>query len=356
MLELTAENVLGYLRATGRLDESTPATVVPLAWGVSNLVLRIEPAGGRHFVLKQSRRQLQTQAAWYSRLDRICREMDVMRALATLLPTGAVPHILFEDRENYLFGMQAVPADHVVWKAELLSGRADRQIALQAADYLAVIHRQSFDDEALRDQFRDRTVFDELRIDPFYRRIADVHPQIAPAISRLIDEMLATTICLVHADFSPKNVLIVRDVRDSSAAAGRLTLVDFETAHFGDPAFDLGFFFSHLLLKTVLHADRAAEFLDLARRFRARYFQTAGDPSNGGAMSRMELERRTVLHLAACMLARIDGKSTIDYLNDPADLDLVRRFCLDLLLDPAESLDAAFDRINEMLELRRRTD
>jgi len=44
--------------------------------------------------------------------------------------------------------------------------------------------------------------------------------------------MSAHRICLVLADFSPKNILITDQ---------GIHLVDFETAHYGDPAFDLGF-------------------------------------------------------------------------------------------------------------------
>jgi aminoglycoside phosphotransferase (APT) family kinase protein len=351
MIELGPDNVIDYLHSTGRLEPNIPATARRLAGGVSNVVLRIEPAAGDDFIIKQSRGQLRTKAAWFSRLDRVYREMDVMAVLASVLPLGVVPRILFEDRQNYLFGMQAVRADHVVWKAELLAGRTESWIAEATAGYLSTIHRRSFEDVALREKFVDHEVFDQLRIDPFYRRIAEVHPQIESAVNRWIDEMLATPVCLVLADFSPKNMLVVRD---NAEGEGRLTLVDFETAHCGDPAFDLGFFFSHLLLKTVLHADRAGQFFELARAFRQRYFDGLGKSLSGGVMSQPALERRTVRHLAACMLARIDGKSTIDYLPDPADQHLVRTFCLDLFSDPPKQIETVFQQLDGCLGQSRR--
>jgi 5-methylthioribose kinase len=346
MIEIGPENAIDYLRSTGRLAAETAATARALAWGVSNVVLRIEPEVGKHFVVKQSREQLRTADDWFSRIDRIYREMDVMAELQKLLPEGVVPRILFEDRENYLFAMQAVSANHVVWKVDLLAGRADINIAETAADYLAMTHTGSFDDAELRSQMIDREVFDQLRIDPFYRRIAIKHPRIEPVISQLIDEMSATPVCLVHADFSPKNILIIRETNSTSA---RLALVDFETAHFGDPAFDLGFFFSHLLLKTVMHTARADEFLNLVRMFHSRYFAAIDRLAAEGAMSRGELDRRSVGHTAACMLSRIDGKSTVDYLPQPSDQELVRQFCLGLLTDPPPSLTATFERLEQRL-------
>src|SRR5262249_55535814 len=161
--------------------------------------------------------------------------------LEPLLPSGVIPRILFEDRENYLFAMEAAPADHSVWKQLLLEGETDAGVARRLGEHLSTIHRRTALRPDLEERFRDTTAFVELRVDPFYRRVAEAAPAVAPAIERLIDEMFATRVSLVHADFSPKNVLI---------AGERIVLVDFETGHYGDPAFDLGFFLSHLLLKS----------------------------------------------------------------------------------------------------------
>ena len=147
MIEVDAENVLSYLesRQTELADwpefgneELAQAVAAELAWGVSNIVLRVDTPA-RSFVVKQSRKQLRTPIDWFSQLERVWREVDTMRALETLLPAGAVPGVLFQDRENYLFAMEAVEADHKVWKAELLEGRFDSEIAAR----LGVLLRQS---------------------------------------------------------------------------------------------------------------------------------------------------------------------------------------------------------------------
>jgi hypothetical protein len=107
MIEQTAETVLNYLRDAGRLPADMPARAELLAWGVSNMVFRVSPAAGGDFVVKQSRKQLRTKAAWFSQLERIHTEMDLMKILAPLVPAGAIPQVLFEDRPNFLFGMEA---------------------------------------------------------------------------------------------------------------------------------------------------------------------------------------------------------------------------------------------------------
>ncbi|MCA9018144.1 MAG: phosphotransferase, partial [Planctomycetaceae bacterium] len=253
--EITAENVIEYLKAQHRLEPDEAASAEALAWGVSNIVIRIDRVSGDDFVIKQSRKQLRTQAQWFSHLDRIWRELEVMQELQHLLPAGVVPQVLFEDRENYLFAMEAIDARHKVWKAELLDGKFDQNIARELGTYLSSIHRQSFLNEQYRAQWGDWEIFDQLRIDPFYRFIVKAHPEIKGWVDDLIAEMSAHRICLVLADFSPKNILITDQ---------GIHLVDFETAHYGDPAFDLGFFLSHLLLKAVYYQQAGDDCIRLA--------------------------------------------------------------------------------------------
>src|SRR5947209_13074908 len=130
MLELTADNALDYLRARGWVGPG-PARVEPLGWGVSNIVLRVQTPG-ETLVLKQSRPQLRTRDAWFSDLDRVYREEEVMRLLQPLLPPLTVPEVLFSDRANYVFAMTHAPADAQVWKEQLLAGTLDRATAQQA--------------------------------------------------------------------------------------------------------------------------------------------------------------------------------------------------------------------------------
>ena len=97
-------------------------------------------------------------------------------------------------------------------------------------------------------------------------------------------------------------------------------MVDFETGHYGDPAFDLGFFLSHLALKGVRAAAASGgdagedAFFRLADTFWKRYRAQIAAVESDPAFEDAGLERRTVAHLAGCALARIDGTSPVDYL------------------------------------------
>ncbi|QDV18797.1 Methylthioribose kinase [Gimesia panareensis] len=343
--EITADNAIEYLREQGQLQPEEVASAEALAWGVSNIVIRIDREAEADFVIKQSRKQLRTQAEWFSQLERIWRELEVMQELQQLLPASVVPRVLFEDRENYLFAMEAIAADHKVWKAELLDGRFDQAIARELGSFLGAIHRRTFLQEQYQQRWGDWEIFDQLRIDPFYRFIVRAHPEIKDWVAALIEEMSAHRLCLVLADFSPKNILITEQ---------QIHLVDFETAHFGDPAFDLGFFLSHLLLKAVHFQAAGIPCIELAEIFWDSYLNSdAVEPLEPGPeaakMEEPQIGQRTIKHLAACMLARVDGKSTVDYLSDSTQQDLVRSFALSLILNPPESIPDAFARLKEML-------
>lgn len=316
MREVNPETALEYLRDTGRVPEGRRVAVRALGWGVSNIVMRVDVEGEPPFVLKQARQRLRTKAHWVSRLERIWIERAALELLAGLLPDGAVPRVLFADTENFLFAMTCAPDDSVVWKERLLAGEAVEAVASRAGTILGTIHAETRGHPALDGPLAETVVFDELRIEPFYRSIARVHPDLASRIDSLIASLAnPDRRCFVHADFSPKNILVHSE---------GLTVVDFETAHGGDPAYDLGFFLSHLLLKAVRAAPEEAPYLALTRSFRESYLERAG------ARGDPELERRANAHAAACALARVDGTSTVDYLDD-RNQAIVRRFAREAL-------------------------
>jgi 5-methylthioribose kinase len=322
MKELTEANTLDYLRERGWIGPG-PARVEALGWGVSNAVLRVETPE-RRFVLKQSRPQLRTRDAWFSDLDRVYREQEVMQALHSLLPPLTVPEVLFSDRDNYVFAMAHAPAEAVVWKEQLLAGVYDMHLARLAGTVLGRIHEASARAIGRFESFRDRTVFVQLRVDPFYRRVRERRPEVASAVDPIIERMHSASDALCHGDYSPKNIL----------AHGRgFTLVDYETAHVGDPTMDLGFFLSHLLLKAVRRPEDRVRFFDLTRAFWQGY---AGEvrfrPLD-------DLQAHGIEHLGVCLLARIDGTSPVDYLTWEAQREAARALGRTILLDRPQRWD-----------------
>jgi 5-methylthioribose kinase len=315
MLELSPDNALDYLRSTGRI--TGPAHVELLSGGVSNLVLRVTTEAAP-FVLKQSRSQLRTLAPWFSDLTRVYREQEVMQALQPYMPAGMVPEILFVDRSNYVFAMSHAPMQARVWKDDLLAGRLDGALAMRVGHFLGLMHESSARHRDRFEPFRDSHVFEQLRVEPFYRRVQERRPEVAPAIGALIDQMLTLQEALCHGDYTPKNMLV---------HGNDFVLVDYETAYFGDPAMDLGLCLAHLVLKAFRQPPWKEEYLKLTRAFWDGYRkQITFQPA-------MTLEARGIAHLGACLLARIDGTSPVDYLPAEATRDAVRNLGCRLLLD-----------------------
>jgi 5-methylthioribose kinase len=312
MFELTADNAPDYLRERGVVG---PLRVERLSGGVSNEVLRVATPQ-RRFVLKQSRPRLRTRDAWFSDLNRVEREWEVMRALAPVLP-DVVPDVLFVDRPNYAYAMSHAPDDAVVWKSQLLAGQIDAALGERVGRVLGVMHEQSVRNAAAFAGFTDHTVYVQLRVDPFYRRIQERRPEVAAEVGRIIDGMLARREALCHGDYTPKNMLV---------HAGGFTLVDYETAHVGDPTMDLGLFLAHVLLKALRLPSRRAGYLALADAFWRGY---AGAVTYRPAD---ELARRGVRHLGVCLLARIDGTSPVDYLPEEPKRETIRRLGRAILL------------------------
>lgn len=307
MLELTADNATDYLRRTGWLPDVTGVT--ELADGVSNAVLRIETPVGA-YVLKQSRPQLRTREAWFSDLGRIWRERDVMTALRPHLPPGVVPEVLASDEANYAVLMSHAPEPFRNWRSVLLAGDIDPKLGERAGTILAAIHEASAIHPAEFERFADRTVFEQLRVDPFYQRVLERRPEVAAAVEPLMERLRSVRSALCHGDFSPKNLL---------AHADGFTLVDYETAHWGDPTMDLGFFLSHLLLKAAHRPAERERFFELTRSFWQGY--------GSGVRFRpvAELLAEGVGHLGVCLLARIDGTSPAPYLTEESQRESVRR-------------------------------
>lgn len=326
--ELTPENLMPYLASRGLVEKNEKVRVRELGGGVSNIVLLAEFPGDpkRRWVVKQSLDKLRVEDDWRSERERIFREAEAIECLQDALGRSSLPRIIAVDRENYLYVMTASPAGSEVWKTLLLAGQVNMAVARKAGDLLAWLIRAGKQNPALQKKFADRTVFDQLRIDPYYRTTAARHPDVQDAYDRLITDSWRTRTALVHGDYSPKNIL----VNDAG-----IFLIDFEVVHWGDPAFDSGFLLNHLFLKAFYQPCYVELYFQAAREFWRSLVQgmDLGEHAH--------FERMTVRHLGGLMLARIDGKSPVEYIREDALKERVRQFAKRILREPPASLSEA---------------
>ena len=329
---------LNALNAADYLERRRIALIAPrvseLGGGVSNTVLLVE-SNGHRFVLKQSLPKLRVAQEWLAGRDRIFRESAALQKLSPYLPENSLPKVLFEDRDNFTFAMTAAPVTAVSWKDQLLAGEIELDIARQVGALLARIVTVSWHSLPWEQEFGDQTIFDQLRIDPYYRATARKHPDLAPHAARLIEESAARRISLTHGDWSPKNFLVT---------GPQVMAIDFEVIHYGDPSFDSAFLLNHLLLKSFYRPQWAKQYADAAAAFWQAFVSGIPDAT--------WIEPATLQHLGWLLLARIDGKSPAEYIRDPQLQEKVRRFARNLILSPPSLSRRSFQLTMKITSIR----
>jgi 5-methylthioribose kinase len=291
-----------YLERARHVAQDDVLEVRVLAGGVSSRTVWVDFRDRPAWVLKQALPRLRVQMEWFSDPRRVHCEALGLRTLQELLPAGSVPRFLFEDRECHLLAMEAVPEPHANWKSMLLAGNLESKYIDQFAVLLASLHRQAWLRRVdLAGEFSDRTYFETLRLEPYYRCSAQQCEAARPFLHQLIANTLRRSHTLVHGDYSPKNILV---------REGRLVLLDHEVIHWGDPAFDVGFALTHLLSKAHHCREHREAFCQSAERFWRRYEAELGD-----VPWRVDVEAQAIDHTLGCLLARAIGRSPLEYLS-----------------------------------------
>jgi aminoglycoside phosphotransferase (APT) family kinase protein len=308
------------LERLGLVAAGESVRLEPLAGGVSSDIFRVE-AGGRVFVVKRALAKLRVADEWRAPLSRNRHEADWLETAGRILPAG-VPAVLARADEAGIFAMEYLdPRIFPVWKERLRDGEVDLEFAAEVGRRLGAIHSRTAGDPDIAARFATDAVFHALRLEPYFEAAARRHPEVAGALLALSARTLATRKVLVHGDVSPKNIL--------GGPRGPVFL-DAECAWFGDPAFDLSFCLNHLLLKCLWNRRAAPRLLQAFESLANAYLACAvWEP-------RENLEGRTAELLAALLLARVDGKSPVEYLGAP-DRELTREVALGLIAAPRAS-------------------
>jgi aminoglycoside phosphotransferase (APT) family kinase protein len=307
----------------------------PLSGGVSSEIWRVETRQGP-ICVKRALAKLRVAAVWEAPVERSHAEAEWIRVAGEVCP-GATPTLLGEDRAAHLIVMTYLdPARHLNWKEELRRGVVSIDLAGAVGRRLGRIHAATADRTDIAHRFRTDANFYALRLEPYLEATGRAHPDLAPRLADVARTTATTKRALVHGDVSPKNILV--------GPSGPIFL-DAECAWFGDPAFDLAFVLNHLLLKCLLAPAATSALLDAFSALTAAYLAEVAWESAAAA------EMRTAALLPGLFLARIDGKSPVEYIERPADKDRVRRVARELLREPVGDLGRIRDRWEGELRL-----
>ena len=322
LFEREAAGLLDSLRRMGLAAAAEQPRLTLLTGGVSSLIARAELRGGPVCV-KQARPRLQVAAEWHAPVERSRAEVAWLRFAARLSPQS-VPAVIGEDAASFAFAMTWLDPDRYRnWKTELSAGRTDPAFAARVGAALAGFHLATAGRPDVERAFDNRASFRALRLDPYFAAAAGVHPGRAGILQRLIERTGDSRVAVMHGDVSPKNLLIGPD--------GPVFL-DAECACCGDPAFDAAFCLAHLLLKGAWKPQWREAFLACFDALAEAYLDRAAWEPRGG------LEPRIAGLLGALLLARVDGKSPVEYLASETARAPVRRFALEILADPPARL------------------
>jgi len=319
--------VLAFLREHGLARAGEIPGAEALAGGVSSDIWRIDLGGpaGASIVVKRALARLRVAQVWEAPVERNRYERRWLETANAIVP-GVAPRILAGGDEG-LFAMEYLPG-LPVWKAELRAGRADAAFAADVGRKLSAIHSATARRGDIAAAFATDASFHAIRLEPYLLATARVHASLAPQLRRLSERTSRTRLALVHGDVSPKNILV--------GPRGPVFL-DAECAWYGDPAFDLAFCLNHLLLKALWVPACKADFLACFDALAAEYF--AGVDWEQAAA----LEERAASLLPGSLLARVDGKSPVEYLDSEFQKQFIRDTAGALLLRPPSSLATVRD-------------
>lgn len=305
----------------GLAQEHEDVQALPLEGGVSSGIFRVDLHSGSYCV-KQALPLFKVAKEWRVPVERVFSEIDYLRTVGGIVP-GSVPRVIGQDEATKSFVMECFGPEFRNWKAQLLGGEVDARIANHVGDVLGRIHSATADRADLAHRFATDDNFYAIRLEPYLVESSRVHPQLADVLLALVTRTASTRRVLVHGDVSPKNILV--------GPSGPV-LIDAECAWFGDPAFDLAFCLNHFLLKAAYLPQHTESLMScFAAMTRAYFAHVHWEPIR-------ELERRTASLLPGLTLARVAGKSPVEYLADPAR-DRVRMLAIQLLLQQPTSLD-----------------
>lgn len=316
-------------------DPAEVLRIVPLTGGVASDIAMVD-LGARKICAKFALPKLKVAADWRAPVHRNGAEYAWLSVAAAATPRNAV-QLYGRSATAHGFAMEYLEGPDVyLWKDHLLREAPIRGEAQGVATLLGTIQAVSSKPVFDRTPFDNRNDFHALRIEPYLSHTRKAHPALAPHIAALEGLLGQSEQVLVHGDASPKNILL----------RGRAPiLLDAECATMGDACFDPAFCLNHLVLKAVHLPGARAQLLAQLSAFWQSYAAHVVWEDAGA------LERRVCALLPALMLARVDGKSPVEYLSEAAR-QAVRDVSIPLITRPLDRLDQIADHITTHLSGR----
>jgi len=321
------------LAELGLIEAGAVLSVQPLSGGVASDIAKVTTFGGAgsetSYCVKFALPKLRVKADWFAPVERNFAEYSWLKTVAAIAPEASIDLYGHSAHHNGFVMSYLEGDDTYLLKSVLLAGGGQAEQAEAIGQLLGKIHAHASTTSFSRDGFYNQDDFYAIRIEPYLVHTARSYPEHSAAFQRMADQLYESEAVLIHGDVSPKNILFQNN---------RPYLLDAECATMGDASFDVCFCLNHFILKAVHVPGCLARYLSFCTRFWAAYRgYVAGEEVK-------HLEARVLKLLPMMMLARVDGKSPVEYLTEEEQAH-IRQIALPLLEAPTASLHEFIQRI-----------
>ena len=316
------------LTELGLLPEGAPCHAVALTGGVASDIAKVS-VDGKDYCVKFALAKLRVKADWFAPVERNLAEYRWLKTMAEIAPDSSIKLYGHSPKANG-FVMSFLDGDDCfLLKTALFEGQGHQNQAEAIGRLLGHIHHHSTLPDFDKNGFDNRDDFYALRIEPYLVYTAIKHPLIAPQIKQMADRLYHAETALVHGDVSPKNIIFKGE---------QPIILDAECATMGDPCFDVGFCLNHFILKALYVSSCMPRYLRLCLSFWQAYRMSISWEAAD------DFEARLCQLLPLLILARVDGKSPVEYFNKTQQ-DEVRDLALALIADAPKTLSALTSQI-----------
>ena len=325
---LEENKILEKILIRKKILKSNKYEVDSLVGGVSSDIWKINH-DNKIICIKKSKKKLKVKQNWQAPVIRNMFEAFWNEEVYKFMPS-IVPKVLYKNKKPYFFVMEYFDEQlYPIWKTKLLNNEIDYKFAISVSKYLNMIHNHFYNKASVFRKFDNMKIFEELRIKPYIKNLISNHKDLKNELESVSKSLSEKKITLIHGDISPKNILIKKN---------KPIFLDAECATYGDPAFDFAFCLNHLILKKIILKNSNRLLKKSYDNFIKIYL------SNIKWENPSSFEKRVAKILPILILARIDGKSPVEYITSEKEKKTVRMFARNFIINPVNSLNTLSEK------------
>ncbi|MDG2032820.1 MAG: aminoglycoside phosphotransferase family protein [Rhodospirillales bacterium] len=309
------QDIINALIRLNLVSNAEPLKLTELGGGISSEIYRVDTSS-KSICVKRALPTLKSDRHWHVPVERSEAEWNWLNVANDIIPDIAPKPLGYDDQSNLVVMAYLDPKTFRNWKDLLRTGKIDPVIAGDVARNLVTIHNSTTNKPDFARQFANDEVFYKIRLEAYFLAAGRSVPEVNNHMVQLVADTAAQKYALVHGDVSPKNILV--------GPEGPV-FIDSECAWYGEPAFDAAFCLTHFLLKCAWQPQWKSQYLACHKAFRQTYLDHVKWQEHE------EMDRRiTRLHLGM-LLARVAGRSKVEYITELPEIEMIRKFAVRLL-------------------------